>query len=142
MITIQWNRDHGRRSSRPGMSVSIRPVSTVAALALALVMLLLLLRGTARKRRSRHYGYAVIACRVLGHRHRFRADGATMTWACERCGGGGGSKTYATAEEASLYARGFDREDREDLGRRAPLVAGFPLRIARVLRERRAKRGA
>jgi len=60
-----------------------------------------------------------------------------MSWACERCGGGGGTKTYASAEEAALYAGGFDREDREDLGRRAPLVAGFPLRIVRALRRRR-----
>jgi len=82
----------------------------------------------------------MLACRVLGHRHRFRADGRTMTWACERCGEGGGSKTYATAEEAALYARGFDREDREDLGRRAPLVAGFPLRVVRVLSRRGAQR--
>jgi hypothetical protein len=84
----------------------------------------------------------VLACRVLGHRHRFRADGATMTWACERCGEGGGSKTYATAEEAALYARGFDREDREDLGRRAPLIAGIGPRIVRMVRLRRARRQA
>jgi hypothetical protein len=90
----------------------------------------------AHKRRGRHYGYGVLKCRVLGHRLRFGADGPTMTWACERCGGGGGSKTYATADEAALYARAFDREDRDDLGRRAPLVAGFPLRIVRGLRRR------
>jgi hypothetical protein len=79
----------------------------------------------------------VLACRLLGHRLRFRADGPTMSWACERCGEGGGSKAYATPEEAARYARAFDREDREDLGRRAPLVAGFPLRIVRALRKRR-----
>jgi phage/plasmid primase-like uncharacterized protein len=84
----------------------------------------------------------VIACRVLGHRHRFRADGPTMTWACERCGEGGGEKTYATADEAALYARAFDREDREDLGRRAPLIAGIGPRIVRLLRQRRAQRRA
>ena len=65
-----------------------------------------------------------------------------MVWACERCGEAAGSKTYATAEEAALYARSFDREDRDDLGRRAPLVAGFPLRIARALRGRRGPDGA
>ena len=81
----------------------------------------------------------MFACRVIGHRHRFRADGATMTWACERCGGGGGSKTYGSREEAALYAGAFDREDREDMGRRAPLVAGFPLRIARALRKQRER---
>jgi hypothetical protein len=76
----------------------------------------------------------VLSCRVLGHRYRFRADGPTMTWSCERCGGPGGSKTYASAEEAARYAAAFDREDREDAGRRAPLVALLPLRLWRALR--------
>jgi hypothetical protein len=64
-----------------------------------------------------------------------------MTWACERCGAVGGSKTYGSAEEAALYARGFDREDSEDLGRRAPLVAGIGPRLIRLARRRRARRG-
>jgi hypothetical protein len=57
-----------------------------------------------------------------------------MTWACERCGEPGGSKIYASAEEAARYARAFDREDREDTGRRAPLVALLPLRLWRAFR--------
>jgi len=65
-----------------------------------------------------------------------------MTWACERCGEGGGSKTYPTADEAALYARAFDREDREDLGRRAPLIAGIGPRLVRIARQRRARRRA
>jgi hypothetical protein len=81
-------------------------------------------------------GNVPLACRVLGHRHRFRVEGATMTWACARCGAVGGSKRYASAEEAARYAAAFDREDREDLGRRAPLVAGLPLRLVRALRRR------
>ena len=76
----------------------------------------------------------MIVCPLLGHRYRFRADGATMTWACERCGHTGGSKTYASAEEAARYARAFDREDRADTGRRAPLVALLPLRLWRAFR--------
>jgi len=72
-------------------------------------------------------------CRVFGHRLRFAADGATMTWSCERCGGDAGSKTYASAADAARYARAFDREDREDLGRRAPLVGLLPLRLWRAL---------
>jgi hypothetical protein len=79
----------------------------------------------------------VVRCRLVGHRHRFRAEGATMVWACVRGCGAGGSKRYATADEAARYARAFDREDREDLGRRAPLVALLPLRVARLLRRRR-----
>jgi hypothetical protein len=49
----------------------------------------------------------------------------------------GGSKAYASAAEAEGYARAFDREDRSDLGRRAPLVALLPLRIWRAWRDRR-----
>jgi hypothetical protein len=80
-----------------------------------------------------------IACRLLGHRYRFAADGATMRWSCARCAAAGGTRTYASAEEAARYARAFDREDRDDLGRRAPLVAGLPLRLWRAWRSRRAR---
>ncbi len=76
-----------------------------------------------------------IACAVFGHRYRFRADGTAMRWACERCGAPGGAKQYASAEEAALYAAAFDREDRDDLGRRAPLIAGLPLRLWRLFRK-------
>ena len=60
-----------------------------------------------------------------------------MLWECERGCGAGGSKDYATAQEAARYASAFDREDRTDLGRRAPLVGLFPLRLYRSLRDRR-----
>jgi hypothetical protein len=60
-----------------------------------------------------------------------------MYWECQRGCGAGGSKRYASAEDASRYARGFDREDRADLGRRAPLLGLFPLRLLRAFRERR-----
>jgi hypothetical protein len=78
----------------------------------------------------------VLSCRLAGHRYRFSADGATMRWACERCGAPGGEKIYASAEEAARYARAFEREDRDDLGRRAPLFGMFPLRLAWLLRRR------
>lgn len=81
----------------------------------------------------------MLACRLLGHRYRFSADGATMTWACARCGHVGGAKTYADPEEAARYAAAFDREDRDDLGRRAPLFALLPLRLWRAFR--RSHRG-
>ena len=57
-----------------------------------------------------------------------------MRWECQRGCGASGSKRYPAAEHAERYARAFDREDREDLGRRAPLVGLLPLRIARALR--------
>ncbi len=60
-----------------------------------------------------------------------------MRWACQRGCRAGGSKRYATAAEAQRYARAFDREDRQDLGRRAPLFGLLPLRLARAWRERR-----
>jgi hypothetical protein len=49
----------------------------------------------------------------------------------------GGTKEYATAADARRYAQGLDREDRQDLGRRAPLIGLLPLRIWRALRRRR-----
>jgi hypothetical protein len=60
-----------------------------------------------------------------------------MYWECQRGCGAAGSKLYASAEDASRYARAFDREDRADLGRRAPLLGLFPLRLLRAFRERR-----
>jgi hypothetical protein len=75
----------------------------------------------------------------LGHRFRFTSDGEVMRWECARGCGAGGEKRYATATEAAQYARAFDREDRDDLGRRAPLVGLFPLRLYRALRERRRR---
>ena len=69
------------------------------------------------------------ACRFLGHRYRFTADGPVLRWTCERGCGTGGTKNYASAADASRYARAFDREDRADLGRRAPLIGLLPLRI-------------
>jgi hypothetical protein len=62
-----------------------------------------------------------------------------MRWECRRGCGAGGSKRYGTAEDAARYARAFDREDRDDLGKRAPLVGLFPLRLARALRRRRRR---
>ena len=62
-----------------------------------------------------------------------------MRWRCERGCGAGGEKRYATPAEASRYAGAFDRRDTEDLGRRAPLVGLLPLRIARMIRQRRSR---
>jgi hypothetical protein len=77
----------------------------------------------------------MLACRLLGHRFRFSADGAKMRWACERCGAGG-EKRYETAADAARYARTLDRQDRHETGRRAPLVALLPLRGLWRLRHR------
>jgi hypothetical protein len=81
----------------------------------------------------------MLRCRLLGHRFRFGADGATMRWTCERGCGAGGEKRYATATEAERYARGLDRDDRADLGRRTP-VGALPLRLVRAIR--RGRRGS
>ncbi len=59
-----------------------------------------------------------------------------MTWRCERCGEGG-SKTYASSEDAAMYARAFDRDTRDSLGRRAPFFGLFPLRLWRMWLDRR-----
>jgi hypothetical protein len=72
----------------------------------------------------------VLACRVLGHRWRFSADGATMRWACTRGCGAAGEKRYESAERAARYAQALDHEDRDDIGRR-PLLSLLPLGLAR-----------
>jgi hypothetical protein len=77
----------------------------------------------------------VLRCKLLGHRYRFSSDGSTMRWRCQRGCGAGGSKTYATPALARRYAAALDREDRVDIGRRAPLGL-LPLRIARAWRRR------
>jgi hypothetical protein len=79
----------------------------------------------------------VFRCSVFGHRYRFTAEGATMRWTCERGCGAGGAKGYATAAEATQYAAAFDREDRGEVGRRAPFLGMFPLRLWWNLRNRR-----
>ena len=84
------------------------------------------------------YQHLMLRCRVFGHRYRFAASGTAMRWACGRCGREGGAKHYPTPEEARRYAAAFDREDRADLGRRAPLIGLLPLRLARMLRRRAA----
>ncbi len=61
-----------------------------------------------------------------------------MTWACERCRVAN-TKTYDTPAEAGRYARSFDRDDRQEFGRRAPLVGLFPLRVWRFWRDRGSK---
>ncbi|MGH9296428.1 MAG: hypothetical protein ACRDZP_00455 [Acidimicrobiales bacterium] len=78
----------------------------------------------------------MVACRVFGHRYRFSARGATMVWECQRGCGSSASKTYDSPELARHYAAAFDREDRADIGRRAPLIGLFPLRIWHKLRHR------
>jgi hypothetical protein len=78
----------------------------------------------------------VLSCRLLGHRYRFDAEGATMRWTCERGCGAEGSKEYASADEAARFAAAFDRDDRDELGRRAPPLGMFPLRLWWNLRRR------
>lgn len=56
-----------------------------------------------------------------------------MRWRCERRCGVADEKAYSSARDAARYARAFDREDRDDLGRRAPLIGMLPLRIWRRL---------
>ena len=80
----------------------------------------------------------MVRCRLLGHRFRFTSDGETIRWACERGCGAGGEKRYPTAEKAAHFARAFDREDRDELGRRAP-VGLLPLRLMRAAIHRRRK---
>ena len=61
-----------------------------------------------------------------------------MRWACDRCGDGG-SKRYASAEDAQRYARAFDQRDAEKLGKR-PLLSLLPLWLARKAGDRANRR--
>lgn len=76
-------------------------------------------------------------CSLLGHDTSFTAQGRTMVWECRRGCGAGGSKVYDSPGEAARYASVFDKRDSEDLGRRAPLIGLFPLRLWRWWREHR-----
>jgi hypothetical protein len=60
-----------------------------------------------------------------------------MVWECGRGCGAGGSKVYPSAADARRYAIAFDVEDSDELGRRAPFLGMFPLRLAHALRRRR-----
>jgi hypothetical protein len=73
----------------------------------------------------------MLRCHLLGHRFRFTSEGDTMRWSCERGCGAGGAKRYADPAAAARYARTLDREDSDDLGRRAPFFGLLPLRLAR-----------
>ncbi len=77
-----------------------------------------------------------VRCLVTGHDYAFGSEGATMTWRCRRGCAAGGSKEYRDAAEAARFAAAFDRRDRDDLGRRAPLIGLLPLRLWRALRRR------
>jgi hypothetical protein len=78
---------------------------------------------------------AMLACRLTGHRPRYRSDGVTMRWDCARDCGATGSKRYATADEARRYATALNREDREALGQR-PLLSLLPMKLLARGRER------
>jgi hypothetical protein len=61
----------------------------------------------------------------------FHAEGPVMRWACERCGGATGAKTYPTARDAHRFATAFNRRDNDGIGDRAPLIGLLPLRLWR-----------
>jgi len=76
----------------------------------------------------------MLTCRMLGHRYRFEADGRSMRWTCQRGCGTRGEKLYATPAHARRYSSAFNRDDRDDIGRRAPLIGLLPLRLWRAIR--------
>ncbi len=82
------------------------------------------------------------ACRLLGHRIIFVADGPVLRWDCERGCDTDGQKTYPSAEDAARYAAAFNRRDTDDLGKRAPLLGLLPLRLWRMARSRLSRSGS
>ncbi len=75
-------------------------------------------------------------CAVFGHDYDFHAEGTIMRWECRRGCDAGGSKAYPSAAAAARYAKVFNKRDNEDLGKRAPLIGLFPLRLWRRFRHR------
>jgi hypothetical protein len=76
----------------------------------------------------------VLRCRLLGHRFRFASDGSAMRWECRHGCGTAGEKLYASEDEAARYARAFNREDRDKLGRNKLTLSLMPLRLFRRFR--------
>jgi hypothetical protein len=76
------------------------------------------------------------ACRLLGHRYVFTAEGVVMTWRCARCAEGG-AKQYSDPASAARFAAGLNADSAGGLGRRAPLIGLFPLRVWHHWRNRR-----
>lgn len=146
MTIRQWNRDHCSRSRRAGTFV-------VMAQSPEVVVMLPLLppRDTADPPYGRGTG---LACRIrrnvspraalpsrrtpvpLPERGRHRAPALQVRLRGAR------QKRCPSAEDAERYARAYDHEDAEDLGRRAPLVGLFPLRLLRAVRPARARRAS
>jgi hypothetical protein len=81
-----------------------------------------------------------LSCRVLGHRYRFRAEGDTMLWSCQRGCGEGGVKTYSSEATAARYARAFDRPDAAVADRGFVPLSLLPLRAWHFLVNRRRTR--
>lgn len=75
-------------------------------------------------------------CRLFGHDYVFTARETTLEWECTRECGAGGSRSCATTSRAEHCATAFNRRDVDSLGRRAPLVGLFPLRMWRRLASR------
>jgi hypothetical protein len=78
-----------------------------------------------------------LRCRLLGHDLSFTARGSVLVWECRRSCGAAGSKTYDSARDAVRFAAAFDRRAGADLGRNAPLLGMFPLRLWHWWRSRR-----
>ena len=74
-----------------------------------------------------------LACRVFGHDFVFRAEDKQLVWGCSRCPAGD-AKGYSTPAEAQRLADVFNVRDNKDLGKRAPLIGLFPLRLWRKFR--------
>jgi hypothetical protein len=65
-----------------------------------------------------------------------------MVWSCQRGCEAGGSKAYPSAEDAERYAAAFDQDDVEKIGRGAPILGMFPLRIFHWLKNRQPGNGS
>jgi hypothetical protein len=63
-----------------------------------------------------------LACRLSGHRWRFRREGATVLWSCERGCGAGGERGYESPAVASVHLRHYARRPPQPVGLLAALA--------------------
>jgi hypothetical protein len=75
------------------------------------------------------------ACEFIGHRYRYRTEGATVHWVCVRGCGETGRRSFATTRQARRHAAALNRHERGTQTRRLG-PAALAARLLRLVRAR------